>query len=240
MSTTCFFNDCTQVVVPGSWKCDFHRNRNRCLVTLCQNQVYARHLCVRHGGKRRCDIPDCDRNVRIGSFCILHGTSPVKKKCTEDGCTSVAHKRQKCVRHGGGRQCHIDGCKTHARSGGYCFHHARRTAYCPPTRERHPSSVNASSALKSIEEQFVLDWTTMVMLLKMEPHVEGENGMYVECDAGMDDHIALLATTETLDVDSIALERVLADFACGPSKALVFPEGECMTSSCQNVVAMYM
>ncbi|KAH9105680.1 hypothetical protein LEN26_014677 [Aphanomyces euteiches] len=80
---------------------------------------------VRHGGKRRCDAPNCSRNVRLGNFCSSHGSGIAKKLCIEAGCTNVAHKRQRCVRHGGGRQCKIHGCKTHARSGGYCCRHMR-------------------------------------------------------------------------------------------------------------------
>ncbi|KAF0720476.1 Aste57867_269 [Aphanomyces stellatus] len=125
MSSICFFNDCDNPIVPGSWKCEFHKNRSRCLVDACQNQVYARNLCVRHGGKRRCEANGCDRNVRIGTFCSTHGIGAAKKLCTEDGCTNVAHKRHKCVRHGGGRKCRADGCPTHARSGGYCCRHTR-------------------------------------------------------------------------------------------------------------------
>ncbi|KAF0717567.1 Aste57867_2224 [Aphanomyces stellatus] len=36
----------------------------------------------------------------------------------------MAHKRQLCVRHGGGRKCKVDACMTHARSWGYCCRHS--------------------------------------------------------------------------------------------------------------------
>ncbi|KAH9105683.1 hypothetical protein LEN26_014680 [Aphanomyces euteiches] len=136
MASTCFFNDCTNVIVAGSWKCQFHKNRARCLVNDCRNQVYARSLCVRHGGKRQCDTEGCGRNVRIGNFCSFHGTGPAKKRCTAPGCSKVAHKRQLCVRHGGGRKCKVDACPTHARSGGYCCRHSRVMAkQVQPTEE---------------------------------------------------------------------------------------------------------
>ncbi|KAG9401777.1 hypothetical protein AC1031_007490 [Aphanomyces cochlioides] len=128
---TCFFNDCENAAAAGSWKCSFHKNRSRCLVDDCKNQVYARKLCVRHGGKRRCDVPDCDRNVRLGNFCSAHSSAIVKKMCEEEGCTNVAHSRQRCVRHGGGRKCKLQGCKTHARSGGYCCRHSHNEAITP-------------------------------------------------------------------------------------------------------------
>ncbi|KAH9104963.1 hypothetical protein AeMF1_019086 [Aphanomyces euteiches] len=34
----------------------------------------------------------------------------------------------KCVRHGGRRQCLVQGCETHARKGGYCCRHRRNAA----------------------------------------------------------------------------------------------------------------
>ncbi|KAF0720474.1 Aste57867_267 [Aphanomyces stellatus] len=121
----CFFNDCINPVVPGSWKCDFHKSRGRCKVDRCKNQVYARRLCVRHGGKRQCQVVGCRRNVRLGNVCSSHGAATTKKMCTEPGCMNVAHKRLKCVRHGGGRKCNVENCKTHARRGGYCCRHTR-------------------------------------------------------------------------------------------------------------------
>ncbi|ETV99286.1 hypothetical protein H310_08021 [Aphanomyces invadans] len=127
-SRTCFFNDCHKEVQPGSWKCVFHRNRARCLIADCQNQVYARNLCVRHGGKKQCKQEGCSGNARLGNFCSKHGTGSIKKKCTEEGCTKMAHARHKCVRHGGGRKCKMDGCQTHARNGGYCCRHNRQLA----------------------------------------------------------------------------------------------------------------
>ncbi|KDO15901.1 hypothetical protein SPRG_18562, partial [Saprolegnia parasitica CBS 223.65] len=51
-STECFFNGCTNSVMHGSWKCEFHKNRAKCTgSSSCHNQVFARNLCVRHGGK---------------------------------------------------------------------------------------------------------------------------------------------------------------------------------------------
>ncbi|OQR80941.1 hypothetical protein ACHHYP_16975 [Achlya hypogyna] len=144
MSATCFFNGCTNNVIPGSWKCEFHKNRAKCTgSSTCHNQVFARNLCVRHGGKKPCIHEGCTGNARIGNYCSRHGASTSKKMCTEEGCTKVAHARQKCVRHGGGRRCRIDACEAHARNGGFCFRHSRlqaagfvlkeRTDVTPPT-----------------------------------------------------------------------------------------------------------
>ncbi|KAH9106446.1 hypothetical protein LEN26_012759 [Aphanomyces euteiches] len=124
-ATTCYFNDCNNQVLPGSWKCIFHRHRARCLMDNCQNQVYARNLCVRHGGKKQCEFAGCTLNARLGNVCSKHGAGDMKKRCTHEGCTKQAHERQKCVRHGGGRKCKMHGCQTHARSGGFCSRHSR-------------------------------------------------------------------------------------------------------------------
>ncbi|KAG9401766.1 hypothetical protein AC1031_007479 [Aphanomyces cochlioides] len=121
----CFFNDCTNEVVNGSWKCVFHRHRARCLVSDCQNQVYARNLCVRHGGKKLCEVDGCGLKARLDNVCSKHGAGNVKKRCTHEGCTKQAHARQKCVRHGGGRKCKIQDCMSHARNSGYCSRHSR-------------------------------------------------------------------------------------------------------------------
>ncbi|KAF0720472.1 Aste57867_265 [Aphanomyces stellatus] len=201
-TATCFFNDCDNMSILGSWKCDFHKNRSRCLVDACQNQVYARHLCVRHGGKRRCEAEDCDRNVRIGNLCTFHGTGPHKKLCIEDGCKNVAHKRHKCVRHGGGRQCKVDGCKTHARSGGFCCRHSRLTNKSPP-----PSiDVKAESPLRSQIEASMTDLMTEWKLLPMIMDVT------VLTDATPKDDDFKLVRKDINQHNSISLDDVFADF----------------------------
>ncbi|EQC36649.1 hypothetical protein SDRG_06086 [Saprolegnia diclina VS20] len=119
---TCIFNGCNNAT--STTKCDFHKHRRQCQVPHCFNQVYARHLCVRHGGKRTCAADGCHRNARIAQHCAQHAQAPVRTEmCTHVGCDRVAHLRHKCVRHGGGRQCRITGCATHARRGGYCWRH---------------------------------------------------------------------------------------------------------------------
>ncbi|EQC30500.1 hypothetical protein SDRG_11816 [Saprolegnia diclina VS20] len=138
---TCFFNGCTNPRLPMSVKCDFHKHRLQCLDDGCHNQVYARHRCVRHGGKLRCAHPTCDRNVRLGAFCSSHGQSTAKRHCSEPGCTTQAHARGLCVRHGGGRPCAAPGCPLHARTRGFCARHARHT--------NNPNN-NSSSSINNI------------------------------------------------------------------------------------------
>ncbi|CAK4078392.1 unnamed protein product [Aphanomyces euteiches] len=122
--TQCYFNDCSNPVLPNSWKCLFHKHRSRCLVAHCQNQVYARKLCARHGGKKQCTFAGCNLNARLGDVCCKHGAGDLKKICVHDGCTRQVHARHRCVRHGGGQQCKADGCRTHARTGGFCRRHS--------------------------------------------------------------------------------------------------------------------
>ncbi|OQS04663.1 hypothetical protein THRCLA_03124 [Thraustotheca clavata] len=141
----CCFNSCGNPARPNSDKCDFHRNRRRCIIEGCTNQVLARQRCVRHGGKPLCSHFGCTANARTGGVCSRHGAALQKRVCSVDGCSRIAHRKLLCIRHGGGRQCNIQGCSTHARSGGCenpcrpnsdkChFHRNRRTCViegCP-------------------------------------------------------------------------------------------------------------
>ncbi|KDO22484.1 hypothetical protein SPRG_21183 [Saprolegnia parasitica CBS 223.65] len=136
-ATPCLFNECAHPAVPGTRKCSFHKNRIKCHVANCQNQVYARHLCVRHGGKKQCQYEGCVMNARVGNFCSRHGASNTKKQCIEEGCTKMAHAKQKCVRHGGGRKCRVESCKAHARTGGYCCRHTKQVE-SSTKKERSP------------------------------------------------------------------------------------------------------
>ncbi|KAG9409388.1 hypothetical protein AC1031_019642 [Aphanomyces cochlioides] len=122
----CYFNSCHNPPAGGTDKCDFHRNRGKCNVADCRNQVYARNLCVKHGGKRACQAPGCDKNTWLGGFCCKHNALIGNNKCSEVGCTNMAHARQKCIRHGGGRKCEVPDCTTQARAGGYCSRHGRQ------------------------------------------------------------------------------------------------------------------
>ncbi|OQS07950.1 hypothetical protein THRCLA_20023 [Thraustotheca clavata] len=123
MVVTCTFNDCENPTIPGSVKCAFHKNRRQCKSKGCNNQVYARNLCVRHGGKKQCHYEGCQSYARGGDYCIQHGGIVIKRFCIIEGCTKQAHAKQLCVRHGGGRLCRTAGCHHHAREGGHCHKH---------------------------------------------------------------------------------------------------------------------
>ncbi|OQR91135.1 hypothetical protein ACHHYP_04954 [Achlya hypogyna] len=129
---SCFFNACLNPSVTGSTKCHFHRQRRQCEEAGCRNQVFARNRCVRHGGKRQCSEALCTANARVGGRCSRHGPTPEKPRCVVDACENVAQRHRRCIRHGGGRPCHFAGCKTHARSSGYCLRHLPATPYTLP------------------------------------------------------------------------------------------------------------
>ncbi|ETV71946.1 hypothetical protein H257_12777 [Aphanomyces astaci] len=120
----CFFNGCDSEASDG-WRCYFHRGRGRCLVDSCHNQAYARQLCARHGGKRQCRFAGCAFRSRTGAYCTKHGSTRIVSTCSRDDCSNSAQLRGLCVKHGGGRYCKMDGCRTFARTGGYCARHTR-------------------------------------------------------------------------------------------------------------------
>ncbi|KDO27392.1 hypothetical protein SPRG_06979 [Saprolegnia parasitica CBS 223.65] len=127
-TNVCCFLECAKPALPNATKCASHKNKIKCSIEGCMNQVYARYLCVRHGGKKQCQTLGCHEFARGGPHCVTHGGAIVKRFCTEPGCDRQAHARYKCVRHGGGRTCREKGCDLHARSSGFCHRHTQRKA----------------------------------------------------------------------------------------------------------------
>ncbi|KDO27119.1 hypothetical protein SPRG_07830 [Saprolegnia parasitica CBS 223.65] len=68
----CVFRDCSEPVLPDSHKCAFHKNRRLCSVIGCENQVYARKLCVKHGARKRCSFPKCHAFTQGYAACPDH------------------------------------------------------------------------------------------------------------------------------------------------------------------------
>ncbi|CAK4227720.1 unnamed protein product, partial [Aphanomyces euteiches] len=64
---------CGNPVGSDSWRCAYHRGRDRCQTHMCRRQAYARKLCARHGGKRECSVDGCKFRARVGSLCARHG-----------------------------------------------------------------------------------------------------------------------------------------------------------------------
>ncbi|OQS04955.1 hypothetical protein THRCLA_20751 [Thraustotheca clavata] len=82
-SSVCCFRDCTAPAIGTTMKCHYHRNRAKCRVPACLNQVYARQLCVGHGGRRKCEFPNCESNARLGQYCTLHSKKIKQDKKNE-------------------------------------------------------------------------------------------------------------------------------------------------------------
>ncbi|KAG9414553.1 hypothetical protein AC1031_007960 [Aphanomyces cochlioides] len=122
---TCFFEECQKPIGADGWRCHFHRNRERCCVSDCRRQAYAKKLCARHGGKSKCAIEDCPFRVRSMGLCSRHGVKRNARLCQEVGCGKPAQSHGLCIRHGGGRRCKFDGCGKFARTRGLCCRHSR-------------------------------------------------------------------------------------------------------------------
>ncbi|OQR93607.1 hypothetical protein THRCLA_08412 [Thraustotheca clavata] len=124
----CAFRSCVNIALNDAiGKCEYHKDRKMCSKEDCQNQVYARNLCVRHGGKKPCAFEGCTSYAKGGTYCLKHGGQCDRRLCSVDGCSKQAHARQLCVRHGGGRSCKIPSCQQHVRMGGYCQRHYRES-----------------------------------------------------------------------------------------------------------------
>ncbi|KAF0738518.1 hypothetical protein Ae201684P_019933 [Aphanomyces euteiches] len=158
----CFFNGCTNSVIPDSFKCIFHSQRGRCLVQDCRNQVYARNLCVRHGGKRPCAFDGCNLNSRVGKFCTKHSPTDSVRRCSHEGCQNQSHLRGKCFRHGGSKFCMMEGCVTYARNRGYCTRHT------PP----HLVARRSSVVKTEVKVENILPDHSLDLMLDFDPLVD--------------------------------------------------------------------
>merc|ERR1712032_1591734 len=59
--------------------------------------------------------------AKSGGRCIAHGGGP---RCQVEGCNKGARGGGRCSAHGGGRRCQEDGCDKAPASGGRCIVHA--------------------------------------------------------------------------------------------------------------------
>ncbi|KDO20783.1 hypothetical protein SPRG_13535 [Saprolegnia parasitica CBS 223.65] len=163
----CLFQGCDALVDGESQKCAFHRNRKKCSVDFCSNQVYARGFCIRHGGKLLCCYPQCSRNARKDGVCTQH--SQLKPLCSVAGCSKLARRNQKCVGHGGGHPCIVPGCHTNARFRGHCWRHrhclpksAAKVAHAPMDMDRFTGFVDdllQDIDIEAIEPGSYTPWT---------------------------------------------------------------------------------
>ncbi|CAH0479593.1 unnamed protein product [Peronospora belbahrii] len=69
---------------------------------------------------RRCNAPNCRKTAKRGGRCIAHGGG---NKCAVDGCITSVVSRGLCVAHGGGKRCQTPSCAKSAQAGGFCWVH---------------------------------------------------------------------------------------------------------------------
>ena len=76
----------------------------------------------KHHNFRKCIITNCFRKSKGGESkkCIRHGGG---KKCEIDGCNKSVQSKNRCKKHGGGRKCKYNGCNTNYFLLGYCRKH---------------------------------------------------------------------------------------------------------------------
>ncbi|CAK4681780.1 unnamed protein product [Aphanomyces euteiches] len=80
----CVFKNCANPAEPSSVKCADHKSRSLCTVPGCENQCYARGLCIRHGAKNICMSSDCATASRSYGFCYRHRQDkPVQSATTQ-------------------------------------------------------------------------------------------------------------------------------------------------------------
>jgi hypothetical protein len=73
--------------------------------------------------KKLCSEPDCDKPAASGGIlnkCIAHGGGT---RCSVEGCAKFAQTGGKCIAHGGGTRCSVEGCAKVAKTGGKCIAH---------------------------------------------------------------------------------------------------------------------
>ncbi|KDO34116.1 hypothetical protein SPRG_01387 [Saprolegnia parasitica CBS 223.65] len=77
-----------------------------------------------------CDYPTCKRAPSGGTTrCISHGGG---KTCGVDGCNVAAQSLGWCKKHGGGPRCTVDGCTKSAQGHGKCKAHGGGTPCAEP------------------------------------------------------------------------------------------------------------
>ncbi|KDO29622.1 hypothetical protein SPRG_05575 [Saprolegnia parasitica CBS 223.65] len=90
----CVFRDCSEPVFRDSYKCAFHKNRHVCSVMDCDNQVYARKLCVKHGARKRCSFPKCHAFTQGHTVCPKHQFWLTSRSDAHSTCAGTSYTRE--------------------------------------------------------------------------------------------------------------------------------------------------
>ena len=78
-----------------------------------------------------CSANGCTTLARKGQKCIRHGATWTKKRCSSEGCTNQARRGGVCARHGAKvKRCSYEGCTNRAQKGGVCKKHGAKLKLC--------------------------------------------------------------------------------------------------------------
>ncbi|KAF0712497.1 Aste57867_4808 [Aphanomyces stellatus] len=102
----------------------------------------------------RCFFNDCFALVLVGSWkCHFHRH---RARCVVLDCRNQVYARQRCVKHGGKRQCQVVGCSANSRVGHLCSQHAsdslkalRRLGRQGQKRKQHAATKTPTTATKT-------------------------------------------------------------------------------------------
>jgi len=122
----CMDPACSRMRLPGTSFCKEHQQAHETEVAAetgmqTPQKQEERHLAPSTLTKR-CKSPGCPKSAQRGGKCIAHGGG---KKCKVEGCTTSARaKFDVCVRHGAKeRRCAEEGCENRALKGKKCKAH---------------------------------------------------------------------------------------------------------------------
>ncbi|KAF0695236.1 Aste57867_13928 [Aphanomyces stellatus] len=99
----------------------------KCFFSGCSNEAEVDSWkCTFHFRRGRCAVPDCRSQVYARHLCVRHGG---KRQCQVDGCMQNCRVGLFCTRHSPSdiiRLCSEDGCNMQAHLRGKCFRHGGR------------------------------------------------------------------------------------------------------------------
>jgi len=81
--------------------------------------------------RKKCSVDGCESIAMRGGVCARHGATKIRKQCKEEGCTNMEQNGGVCQRHGAKvRRCNVEGCNSQAHKGGTCRKHGTDSAKC--------------------------------------------------------------------------------------------------------------
>eukprot|EP00585_Thalassiosira_rotula_P021376 CAMPEP_0196198872 /NCGR_PEP_ID=MMETSP0912-20130531/2756_1 /TAXON_ID=49265 /ORGANISM="Thalassiosira rotula, Strain GSO102" /LENGTH=197 /DNA_ID=CAMNT_0041471955 /DNA_START=562 /DNA_END=1152 /DNA_ORIENTATION=+ len=81
--------------------------------------------------RKKCSVDGCQSIAMRGGVCTRHGATKMRKLCREEGCTNISQIGGVCLRHGAKvKRCNVEGCNSQAHKGGTCRKHGSGRAKC--------------------------------------------------------------------------------------------------------------